>query len=151
EDPTCGHEVSEDPTSQTPRQSPGRPAALAEDAVVAGGVAGGQGAEGPQEVADGAAADGQDGGQGEHDEAKEGGPGEGPSQGAEEGAGRLGYGLMDAPERAASGPGLARPAAAAFAVAAAGRGAALPVRVTVRARGGAAMSRGGYTGHRSLL
>src|SRR5262249_19689058 len=110
-----------------------------------------QGAEGPQEVADGAAADGQDGGQGEHDEAKEGGPGEGPSQGAEEGAGRLGYGLMDAPERAASGPGLARPAAAAFAVAAAGRGAALPVRVTVRARGGAAMSRGGYTGHRSLL
>src|SRR5205085_9933743 len=81
----------------------------------------------------------------------EGGPSEGTSQGGEEGAGRLGYGLMDAPERATSGAGLARHAAAAFEVAAAGRGAALPVRATARARGRAAMRGCGYTGHRSLL
>ncbi len=96
EDPTGRHEVMEDPTGQALRQSPGRPAAFAEDPVVAGGVAGGQGTEGPQEVADGAAADGQDRGQGQRHEAKEGGPSEGASQGAEEGAGRLGYSAVGA-------------------------------------------------------
>jgi hypothetical protein len=67
EDPARRHQMVEDPASQAPRQPPARPAAFAEDFVVAGGMARGQGAKGSQEVADGAAADGQDGGQSQDD------------------------------------------------------------------------------------
>jgi len=50
EDLARRHQVIENPTGQAPRQPPARPAPFAEDAVVAGGMAGGQGAERTQEI-----------------------------------------------------------------------------------------------------
>ena len=79
---------------------------MGEDAVVAGGVAGGQGAEGAQQVGDGAPADGQDGGEGEQDEAAIGRAREGRFQGVEDGADRLGELLVDPFELASRRTGL---------------------------------------------
>jgi hypothetical protein len=154
QDTAFRHEVVKDPTAKAAGQPPAGPAPFGEDFVVAGGVAGGQGAEGAQQVADGTTTDGEDGGQGQDDHAQEGGPGEGTSQGVEEGARRPGQGLVGAAELAAGGAGLARLALAAFAVAAPstaglatarGRPAALATRRRAAPRGS------GYTGHGSLL
>jgi hypothetical protein len=129
--------VSEDPAGQAAGQPQGRPAAGGEEFVVAGGMAGRQGAERPQEVGDGAVAEGEDGGQRAGDEAGEGGTGKGPGQGVEERVGGRWDGLVDLFEFAAGGPGLACPPLAAFAVEAShaprlagvwGRGAALATR-----------------------
>src|SRR5208282_264193 len=106
-DPTRRRPVVEDPTGQTPGQPPGRPAAFAEDAVVAGGMARRQGAQGSQEVADGPAADGQNGGQSQNDETEKGGSRKSVGEGVQEGAGRRRHGLMDALEFAGSGLGFA--------------------------------------------
>ena len=117
QDFALGHEVVEDPTSQALCQSPGGPTTLGEDTVVTGGVARSQGAEGAQQAADGALADGEDGGQAEDDEAEEGGSGEGAGKRVEQGARRGGDGLVDVLELAARGGGLfVSQAAAAFAV-----------------------------------
>ena len=86
----AGTRWSKTQPARAARQPPAGPAALGEDAVVAGGMARGQGTQGAQEVADGALADGQDGGQGQDDEAEEGRSREGTGQGVEEGTGRLG-------------------------------------------------------------
>jgi hypothetical protein len=79
-DATFRHEMVEDPAGQAPGQLPGRPAAFAEDAMVTGGMARRQGAEGAQQFADVASADGQDGSQSQDDEAKESGSSKGTSQ-----------------------------------------------------------------------
>ena len=77
---------------------------------------GSQGAEGAQEVADGALTRGQEGGQSQDDEAQEGRPGKSARQGSEEGARRLGHLLANVLEPAARGAGLARAAAPLLAV-----------------------------------
>ena len=57
EDAAFRNEVVENPASQTLCQPPGGPAAFGEDAVVTGGMARRQGAEGAQQIADGASAE----------------------------------------------------------------------------------------------
>jgi len=51
-DRPLGYPVREDEPSQGPGQLPGRPAALGEDPVIAGGMARGEGTDRPQEVQD---------------------------------------------------------------------------------------------------
>src|SRR5207249_3588842 len=101
------------------------------------------------EVADGTPADSQDGGQGQDDEAEEGGSSKGAGQRVEEGAGRFGHGLLDALKFTAGGAGLASHSPAAFEVAATALGTALAT--TAGLGGRAAAPRSGYTGHGSLL
>jgi hypothetical protein len=67
----------------------------------AGGVPRGQGAEGTQEVGDGAAAEGEDGGQGQDDKAQEGGARKGRGQGIEQLSGLRWQSVMKMAELAA--------------------------------------------------
>ena len=69
-------------------------------------VAGGQGAEAAEQVGDGAAADGEDGGQCQQDEAVISGTGQGRRQRFEDGVDGLGESLMVALDLAARGAGL---------------------------------------------
>src|SRR5204863_4467390 len=75
------------------------------------------------------------------------------SERIEQGAGRLGQGVMGTAELAASGAGLARLAVPALAVKAASTAslAAVRRRATALVRRRAAARGGGYTGHGSLL
>src|SRR2546425_2120043 len=98
------------------RQSPAGPAPLGEDIVIAGGVARSQGAEGAQEVTDGAMPDREDGGQGQDDDAEESRTREGTRQGIEKRVSGPGQGLVDVPELAAGSAGLACLTLAVFAV-----------------------------------
>ena len=68
-DGPVGDPPVEDEPGQGPRQLQGRPAPLGEDAVIAGGVAGGQIGGGAEQVGDGAAAGGEDGGDEQDQEA----------------------------------------------------------------------------------
>src|SRR5262249_8370267 len=79
---------------------------------------------------------------------------ESTGQGVKQGACRLGHGLMDLLEFAASGTGLAGHTLAAFAVEAtspAGLASAPPGRAVVAARAGPATASSGYTRHDILL
>jgi len=78
----------------------------------------GQRAQGPQQIADGASADGEDGRQGQHEEAEKSRSGKASGQSIKEGACRAGQSLLDVLELAACGLGLER-LAAAFVVGAA--------------------------------
>jgi hypothetical protein len=69
-------------------------------------VARGQGAQGAEQVGDGAAAGGEDGGQCQQDEAVRGRAGQGLSQGLEDGVDGLGESVMVAVDLASSGAGL---------------------------------------------
>ena len=84
--------------------------------MIAGGVARCQGAEGAQEVTDGALPDREDGGQGQDDDAEESRTREGTRQGVEKRVSGPGQGLVDLPELAAGSAGLACLTLAAFAV-----------------------------------
>src|SRR4051794_31756568 len=66
----------------------------------------GQGAQAAEQVGDGAPAQGQDGGEGEHDEAVIGRSGESRLQGVEDGADLLGQLVVDPIESATSRTGL---------------------------------------------
>ena len=66
------------------------PAPFREDAVIAGGVAGGPGRGGAQQVGDVATAGGQDCGEEQDEEALVGGMVEGRGEGSEDGLGELG-------------------------------------------------------------
>src|SRR5262249_50586038 len=149
-DATFRHEMVEDPAGQAPGQLPGRPAAFAEDAMVTGGMARRQGAEGAQQFADVASADGQDGSQSQGDEAKESGSSKGTSQRVEEGASRLGHSLVDVLKFTASCSGLACHTATAFEITASRLGTTLAAGAA-GVRGWAATGGSGYTGHGSLL
>src|SRR5262249_49276720 len=92
-----GHRAGGDPAlqevaGQCPAEAPQRAAAAREDAVVAGGMAGGQGVDGAQQIEDGAAAGGQDGRQQQDDKALVGGPREGSAEGQHERVGHLANG-----------------------------------------------------------
>jgi len=80
-------------------------------------MAGRQGAQGTQEVTDGALPDGKQGGQSQDDHAEEGWSGEGACQRLEEGAGRFGQLLLQALQLTPGCAGLAAEATASFAVA----------------------------------
>src|SRR5215217_9061134 len=90
-DRLIGAEAAEEDAGQGAGQRPGRPAPPREDAVVAGGVAGGQPADGPQEVGDGATAGGQDGAGHEGGESPEGRRGEGAGEGPDQPSQGFGY------------------------------------------------------------
>src|SRR5262249_49682790 len=93
------------------RQRPGGPAIAREEGVIAAVMARAESAEGAEEVGDGMGADGEDGGQGQQDEAAIGGPSEGRGQGVEDVADRGGEAVVDAVDAAARGASLASTAA----------------------------------------
>jgi len=76
-DGLAGGDAAKDGAGQGVGQGPGGPLPPGEDAVVAGGMAGGQAAGGAKQVGDGAPAGVQDGGGHEGEETLEGRPGEG--------------------------------------------------------------------------
>ena len=90
-DGPVGDPPVEDEPGQDPRQLQGRPAPLGEDAVIAGGVAGGQIRGGAEQVGDGAAAGGEDGGDEQDQEALVGGVVEDRGEAGKDGAGEVGY------------------------------------------------------------
>ena len=90
-DRPVGGPTSEDQAGQEPRQSQGGPAALGQDAVIAGGVARGQLGGGAEEVGNGAAAGGEDGGDEQDQEALVGGVVEDRGEAGKDGAGEVGY------------------------------------------------------------
>src|SRR5262249_6065829 len=77
EDGAVGHQLLQDPGGQELGQSPTRPAALREDAAVAGGIAGDERPQGAQEIGDGVPTDRQESGDQQEAEAQGGGLGEG--------------------------------------------------------------------------
>src|SRR5262249_61549374 len=87
-------------------QPAGGPAAVGEGAVITAGVARGQGAQGAEQVGDGAAAHGEEGGQGQQDEAVIGGARQGRGQRLEDGVDGRGESVMVAVDLAAGGAGL---------------------------------------------
>src|SRR5262249_3695335 len=89
---------------QGPAEPPQRATAAGEDAVVAGGMAGGEGVGGAQQVEDGAAAGGQDGRQEQDDKAFVGGAREGGGEGLQQGVGHAAdrSGQRGRPSRASS-------------------------------------------------
>ena len=91
EDGPVGDPMVEDEPGQDPRQLQGRPASLGEDAVIAGGVAGGQVGGGAEQVGDGAAAGGEDGGDEQDQEALIGGVVEDRGERGEDGLSEVGY------------------------------------------------------------
>jgi hypothetical protein len=116
---TSGNEVSEDPASQAAAQVEKGPAAAGEEAVIAGRVARGQHTDGAQDVGDGVAANGQDGGDQQDGKAEKGRAAEGWREGLEAGLGLLGQVLIVA-EQTEAGltclAGLAGPQLTAFAL-----------------------------------
>jgi hypothetical protein len=87
---------------------------MGEDAVITAGVARGQGAQGAEQVGDGAAAHGEDGGQGQQDEAPMSRSGQGRFQRLEDGVDRPGELAAEELELAAAQAGLAGRLAALF-------------------------------------
>jgi hypothetical protein len=83
--------AAEDDARQDTGQRPEGPASPREDAVVTGGMAGGQAADGAQQVGDGAAAVGQHGTGHEDGESLEGRPCEGVGEGPDQRAQEVGY------------------------------------------------------------
>ena len=86
-----GHRAAGEPAAQQvagqgPPQAPDRPGAPGEDAVIAGGVARGEGPHGAQQVQDGPPAGGQDGRQQQHHEALVRRAAEGSREGLQQGA-----------------------------------------------------------------
>ena len=101
-DDILGRESSEDHLGESPRQMPAAPRTAREDAVITGGVPGGQGAQAAEQVADGMSAKGQDRGDGQEGETTVGRTCEGRSKGVEEGPHLLGQLLMVPVETASS-------------------------------------------------
>ena len=85
-----------------PCQMPAAPRTAREDAVITGGVSGGQGAEAAEQVADGMSAKGQNRGDGEEGETTIGRTCEGRSKGVEKSPRLLGQLLMVPVEDASS-------------------------------------------------
>jgi hypothetical protein len=106
-DGAFGRESGEDRVCEPARQRPEGPAIPGEDAVVAGGVPGCEGAEGPHQVGDGTPAQGQDGGEGEQEESVVGRAREGRFEGVEGGADHFGELLVDPFELTSRRTGLA--------------------------------------------
>ena len=114
-DEALGGEPGQDGGDVPACQPAGGPAAVGEDAVITAGVARGQGAQAAEQVGDGAAAHGQDGGQGQQDEAAMSGPGQGRGQRLEDGVDGLGELAAEPLELASAQAGLSGRLAALFA------------------------------------
>ena len=90
-DGPVGGPMIDDEPGEDPRQLGGRPAAPRQDAMIAGGVAGGQLGGGAEQVGDGAAAGSEDGGDKQDQEALIGGVVEDRRERGEDGPGEVGY------------------------------------------------------------
>ncbi len=161
-DRALGNKPSQDGGDVPACQPASGPPAEGENAVITAGVARGQGAQAAEQVGDGASAHGEDGGQGQHDEALIGRSGQGRGQRLEDGVDRLGELAIEPLELASAQAGLTSPLAALFpgepflaASAQVRRLGTLMVRgpdgLARFFRGQPLAGSAGYTGHGSLL
>lgn len=104
-DDPLGGEAGQGRRGEAAGQRPGGPAIAGEEGVIAAGFARGEPAEGAQQVGDGMGADGEDGGEGQQDEAAIGGSGEGRRQRVEDIMDRGGEPAIDAVDAAARAAG----------------------------------------------
>jgi len=107
DDGSIRQQVFENPASQELGQPPTRPASLREEAAVAGGIAGNERSQGAQEVGDGVASDGQDGGTEQEREAQGRGFGEGVRESVAQRVDRSGQLVVGLAELSADGSVLA--------------------------------------------
>ena len=135
-DDILGRESGEDHSGESPCQIPAVPGTAREDAVIAGGVSGGQGAQAAEQVADGMSAKGQNRGDSEEGETTIGRTCEGRCKGVEKSPRLLGQLLMIPVEVASSLASLLRLLVPEDAELFLGQALAGPT---------------GYTGHGSLL